>query len=194
MARIATIYYQLHSKLRLRPWSPSEVAEFVFHADDQLAALIEQLPPHLQNDADVADLFQHQEKQRQWPWIATQRTSLVMVLLYYRLAINRILQAYWLEGSTNYARARSICLSSAIGVINSAVSGHSSFTRLRSWDFAMIIFSATVTLALEVRKGENPDPQFTDAIIQSDRLLERVQSQNKLAREALSILHELKIS
>jgi hypothetical protein len=131
MARIATIYYHLHSKLRMRRWSPSEVANFVIEADDQLAAVIEQLPPHLHNDKP--DSQQDLEMERQWPWIATQRTSLVMVLLYYRLAINRILQAYWLEGSTNYARARSICLSSAVGVIRSAVSSNANFTRLRSW-------------------------------------------------------------
>jgi hypothetical protein len=56
-----------------------------------------------------------------------------VVLLYYRLAINRILQTYWLEGSTNFARARSVCLSSAIGVIRSATSGDVTFRRLRSW-------------------------------------------------------------
>ncbi|KAF2638874.1 hypothetical protein P280DRAFT_491342 [Massarina eburnea CBS 473.64] len=191
MARIATIYYQLHSKLRLRRWSPSEVANFVIQADDQLATLIEQLPPHLQNDMGYVH---HRNMEREWPWIATQRTSLIIVLLYYRLAINRVLQVYWLEGSTNYARARSICLSSAIGVVDSAVSGDANFTRLRSWDFAMVIYSAMVTLALEVQRSEEPDSQILDAIIQGEGLLKQVQTQNKLANEALIMLRELKFA
>jgi hypothetical protein len=56
-------------------------------------------------------------------------------------------------------------------------------------DFAMVVFSATVTLALEVERSEAPDSQFVDAIMQSTELLKCVKSQNKLASEALSILH-----
>jgi hypothetical protein len=132
MARIATIFHQLHARLRLRRWSPSGVADFVIQADDQLADVIEQIPIHLQNH-DTPPTKEQQELERRLPWIATQRTSLVMVLLYYRLAINRVLQTYWLEGSTNFARARSVCLSSAIGLIHSATSGDVTFRRLRSW-------------------------------------------------------------
>lgn len=132
MTKIAMIYHQLHAKLRLRRWSPSGIADFVIIADDQLAEVVDQIPQHLQNDNESlaprdADL------EHVLPWIETQRTSLAMVLLYYRLAINRILQTYWLEGSTNFARARSVCLSSAIGVIRSATSGDVAFRRLRSW-------------------------------------------------------------
>jgi hypothetical protein len=132
MARIATIYHQLHAKLRLRRWSPSGIADFVVQADDQLAEIVEHIPPHLQAEGDNTEPHGH-EIEQVLPWIATQRTSLAMVLLYYRLAINRILQTYWLEGSTNFARARSVCLSSAVGVIRSATSGDVTFRRLRSW-------------------------------------------------------------
>jgi hypothetical protein len=132
MARIATIYHQLHAKLRLRRWSPSGIADFVIQADDQLADIVEQIPLHLQANGDNTNDPGH-EFEQVLPWIATQRTSLAMVLLYYRLAINRVLQTYWLEGSTNFARARSVCLSSAVGVICSATSGDVTFRRLRSW-------------------------------------------------------------
>jgi hypothetical protein len=56
-------------------------------------------------------------------------------------------------------------------------------------DFAMVVFSATVTLALEVERSEKPDSQLIDAITQSSEILKRVQSQNKVASEALSMLH-----
>ncbi|ORY18647.1 hypothetical protein BCR34DRAFT_621430 [Clohesyomyces aquaticus] len=158
MARIATIYHQLHAKLRLRRWSPSGVADFVIQADDELATVIEQLPRHLQKD-EMQSGQAEMDSEGQQSWVATQRTSLVMVLLYYRLAGHRILQAYWLEGSKNFARARSICLSSAMGVIQSASSAAVTFKRLRSYQ----------------------------------KLLERVKSQNKLAREGLFMLQELKI-
>ncbi|CAI6338070.1 unnamed protein product [Periconia digitata] len=189
MARIAAIYHQFHAKIRLRRWSPSGVADFVIQADDELAAIIEQLPRHLRHD-EVVPNEEQITLESQFPWIATQRTSLAMVLLYYRLAINRILQGYWLEGSTNFARARSVCLFSAIHIIRSADSGAETFNRLRSWDFAMFIFSATVTIALEVQRTETPDPQCLEAIAQGKQLLGKVQFQNKLAREALSILQE----
>lgn len=131
MTKIATIYHQLHAKLRLRRWSPAGIADFVIQADDQLADVVEEIPGHLQNSNN--DPTQQDPIEQVLPWIATQRTSLAIVLLYYRLAINRILQTYWLEGSTNFARARSVCLSSAIGVIRSATSGDVAFRRLRSW-------------------------------------------------------------
>jgi hypothetical protein len=131
MAEIARIYHHLHAKLRLRRWSPMDIARFVIQADDQLAGVIEHLPKHLQRDDD-ASVEDHELEQR-LPWMATQRTSLVIVLLYYRLAINRTLQACWLEGSTNFARARSICLSSAVGLIHSATISQAQFSRLRSW-------------------------------------------------------------
>jgi hypothetical protein len=59
-------------------------------------------------------------------------------------------------------------------------------------DFAMVTFSATVTLALEVRKTSDPDPQLLQAIAESERILDRVKSNNKLAKDALSILQELR--
>lgn len=132
MTRIATIYHQLQAKLRLRRWSPAGIADFVIQADDQLADIVEQIPAHLQNTNDDPTQ-QDPNLEHVLPWITTQRTSLAIVLLYYRLAINRILQNYWLEGSTNFARARSVCLSSATGVIRSATSGEVAFRRLRSW-------------------------------------------------------------
>ncbi|PVH99935.1 hypothetical protein DM02DRAFT_493999, partial [Periconia macrospinosa] len=189
MARIACVYHQLHAKIRLRRWSPSGIANFVIEADDELATIIEQLPLHLQYDEEGATHDQ-QELETHYPWIVTQKTSLAMVLLYYRLAINRVLQGYWLEGSMNFARARSVCISSAVGMIDSANSTAGTFNRLRTWDFAMLIFSATVTLALEVRRADEQNSRFIDAITQSKNLLRTVQFENKLAREALSILQE----
>lgn len=75
--------------------------------------MIEHLPSHLRHSADTS-IYQCEELEQRLPWIATQRISLVVVLLYYRLAINRILQAFWLK-----ARPRSIRFSSAVGLAHS---------------------------------------------------------------------------
>lgn len=56
----------------------------------------------------------------------------------------------------------------------------------------MVFFSATITLTLEVRRGIQRDPRLVQAIAESERTLERVKSDNKLAQEALSILQEFR--
>lgn len=56
----------------------------------------------------------------------------------------------------------------------------------------MIFFSATITLTLEVRRSSQPDLQLVQAITESEKTLESVKSHNKLARDALSILQELR--
>jgi hypothetical protein len=63
---------------------------------------------------------------------------------------------------------------------------------MRHRDFAMVTFSATITLALEVRRAVEPDLQLIQAIAESEKTLKRVQSDNKLARHALAILQELR--
>ncbi|KAF2122566.1 hypothetical protein BDV96DRAFT_656137 [Lophiotrema nucula] len=164
MATIAIVIYQLRSKMRLRRWSASEIAMFVFQADDQLAALVERLPSHLQNDEPVTPETQARDA----------KTRLAMTILYYRLSINRVLQTHWrdwLEGSTNYARARIVCFSSAVGVIHSAVARSADRLRLRSWDFAMVVFSAAITLALEVQGSTEQISQFVEAVIAGKEFL-----------------------
>jgi len=57
----------------------------------------------------------------------------------------------------------------------------------------MIAFSATITLTLETRRANTADSQLLLAIIESKEMLGRVQSENKLAKEACCILNELKL-
>lgn len=57
----------------------------------------------------------------------------------------------------------------------------------------MIVFSATITLTLETRRTNSADSQLLLAIAESIEMLGRVQSENKLAKEAYCILNELKL-
>jgi hypothetical protein len=58
----------------------------------------------------------------------------------------------------------------------------------------MIVFSAIVTLTLETRRINPIDSQLLRATSESTEMLERVQSENKLAKEAHHMLDELKLN
>ncbi|KAH8897558.1 hypothetical protein GQ53DRAFT_837454 [Thozetella sp. PMI_491] len=131
MINISKIYYQIRYKLRLRNWAASEVAEFVFAADEQLANLISDLPAYLRFDEVATDTTRQRDLQN--PFIPWQKESLSMVLLYYRMAISRLLQVHWLDNSITGARTRAICMSSAQGLINSTLSHTSHASKMRTW-------------------------------------------------------------
>lgn len=129
MAKVAKIYYQLRYKLRLRKWRTTDIAEFVFSADEQLANLINELPAYLQFNVPPTT-SQYQDSESEFiPW---QRESLSLVFLYHRMAISRLLQEQWLDGSITGTRTRAICMSSARGLINCTLQ-MKDFSKLRPW-------------------------------------------------------------
>jgi hypothetical protein len=131
MIKVSKIYYQIRYKLRLRKWSAPEIAEFVFAADEQLANQISELPPYLQFEEVSTDATR--ERDRQYPFILWQKESLSLVLLYYRMAISRLLQEHWLDGSVTGARTRAICMSSAQALINCTMSQTTDASKKRPW-------------------------------------------------------------
>lgn len=131
MIKISKIYYQIRYKLRLRRWSPAEVAEFVFAADEQLAHLISELPPHLQFEEVSTDATK--ERDRRYPFILWQKENLSKILLYYRMAISRLSNEHGRDGSVMVARARAICLSSAKGLVNCTLSHATESSKARPW-------------------------------------------------------------
>lgn len=131
MAEVAKVYYQLRYTLRLREWEAQDVARFVFDADEQLANLITDLPSYLQCDEKSTPATEGRD--RQYPFIPWQKKSLAKVLLYYRMAISSQLQEHWLDGSTDGARTRAICMSSARGLIHSTLTETAHASKLRPW-------------------------------------------------------------
>jgi hypothetical protein len=131
MSRLAMIYYRFRYKLRIRHWPAEEVTQIALAADDELANLIGDLPPFLQADEPTTDITI--ERDAQQPWIKWQRQNLAIVFLYYRIAINRVLQQHWLQGSPNKARVRAICLSSAQAIIRSIVAKELDASKFRQW-------------------------------------------------------------
>lgn len=131
MAEISRIYYQLRYMLRLRQWKTEDVARFVFNADEQLANLITDLPSYLQSDEKQTAATE--KRDRHHPFITWQKKSLAKVLLYYRMAVSSQLQEHWLDGSTDGARTRAICMSSARGLIHSTLTETADASKLRPW-------------------------------------------------------------
>ncbi|KAI0144830.1 fungal-specific transcription factor domain-containing protein [Pestalotiopsis sp. NC0098] len=131
MARLARIYYSFRYKLRVRTWSADEITNIVLAADDELANLVGELPPFLQSDQQSTNTIDDCASRQ--PWMLWQSQSLAMVFLYYRIAINRVLQQHWLQGSPNQARVRAICLSSAQAIVRAIVNGKLDTSKFRSW-------------------------------------------------------------
>lgn len=131
MAEVAKIYYRLRYMLRLRDWKTEDVARFVFNADEQLANLITDLPLNLQSDEKPTAATE--KRDRQHPFLPWQKKSLAKVLLYYRMAVSSQLQEHWLDGSTDGARTRAICMSSARGLIHSTLTETADASKLRPW-------------------------------------------------------------
>ncbi|KAF4914525.1 hypothetical protein CGCVW01_v010608 [Colletotrichum viniferum] len=127
-------------------------------------------------------------RDRQYPFIPWQKKSLAKVLLYYRMTISSQLQEHWLDGSTDGARTRAICISSARGLIHSTLTETVDASKLRPWAITLNIFAASAVLALESLHTED---DFFIEIQQGLDFLERVQAQNLVAEKAIKFLKEI---
>lgn len=130
MSRVSVVVNRFRATLRAKAWSARQVAQIVSSADEELASLIVDLPPHLRNDEGTHHNRGVEDVQ---PWIAFQRRSLTLVLLHHRIVTNRILQGHWLEGSLKFDGSRKMCLSSAVAIIHVASSDNADFSHLRPW-------------------------------------------------------------
>ncbi|KAL1863892.1 hypothetical protein Daus18300_008041 [Diaporthe australafricana] len=186
MAEVSRIYYRLRYMLRLREWKTEDVARLVFNADEQLANLITDLPSYLQSDEKQTAATDKRDNQH--PFIPWQKKSLAKVLLYYRMAVSSQLQEHWLDGSTDGARTRAICMSSARGLIHSTLTETADASKLRPWAITMNIFAASAVLALESLHTEE---DFSAEIQQGLDFLEGVQAQNLVAEKAIRLLKDI---
>ncbi|ETS82428.1 hypothetical protein PFICI_04304 [Pestalotiopsis fici W106-1] len=188
MARLARIYYSFRYKLRIRAWSAEEITSIVLAADDELANLVGELPLFLQSDQQFANTIDDGDSRQ--PWMLWQSQSLAMAFLYYRIAINRVLQQYWLKGSPNQARVRAICLSSAQAIVRAIVTGKLDTSKFRSWAIATNVFSACVTLLLDNTSRESSYSNCRTEIDLGIAFLQRI-SHSPLANHGGRILEEI---
>ena len=125
MAQISITIHRFRMNLRYRRMPPQQV---VLQADAQLAELIDTMPSHLQPDAPH-DL----RREEMHPWIAWQKWDLSLVFLYYRLHINRTLQRCWLSAPEILSGPRSICVSSAKGIVWVTQHSNQPIAKRRQW-------------------------------------------------------------
>jgi hypothetical protein len=112
LAKIATVYYRFRKTLQTQT---DETINIVRTADKQLADIISGLPTHLQPDEPRTRWTDIRDTER--PWISWQKWDLTLVLLYYRLAINRTLQREWHVSPEKLSGQRAICLDSARSIL-----------------------------------------------------------------------------
>ena len=114
LGKLSMALRRFQERLVLTDNQKRAVASAARDADEELATIVLQLPSHLKAD-DAAD-EERFERDLAFPWIPWQKQNICVLLLYYRLAINRsILHSE--HGDSLAARgARAVCLDSAHGI------------------------------------------------------------------------------
>jgi len=130
MSQVAIHYHRFRFAVRHSKGSLEDIFPFVISADESLASFIEQLPEHLRPEEPDQKIDQPDDID---PWMSWQRGNLCVVLLYYRIVINRVLQDQWIHDPVTFARTRSICLSSAQGIIKMTKAYAQPIARHRPW-------------------------------------------------------------
>ncbi|KAF8864876.1 hypothetical protein BDZ45DRAFT_684851 [Acephala macrosclerotiorum] len=185
MIQIATIYHRFRCALRLGASTPDKISALVIDSDESLANLIESLPDHLRGGDDV--LSNNPEIDQ--PWIAWQKTNLSLVLLYYRIVINRALQDQWIQDPITFDRTRSICLGSARAMIALVRDYAGSVARHRPWATSLYLFSAAIILVVEARFHPNEEEgNYVEDIQFCVDLLRKISDQSIFATRAVEIL------
>jgi hypothetical protein len=111
MSRTARAYHRFQRALQNNQGSKLGI---VRAADEQLAELIDDLPPHLQPDMKSGV---DSELETVHPWIRWQKVEFTLVLLYHRLCLYRVLQAEWTRSPEEFASPRAVCLITARDII-----------------------------------------------------------------------------
>lgn len=183
MIAIAKLWHRFRSSLVKVRQSPDALEALVSHTDEALANIINDLPLHLQEDSTA---FELESKQ---PWIPWQRNSLSLSILYYRMAINRVLQDQWVQSPNSYARTQAICLGSAKAIV-SLVHRSTAPARNRPWAIASNLFSAAITLAVEAKFSDSETAAaYTHDVKRCITFLSAIRDRNVVAARAIEVLN-----
>jgi len=181
---VAKLWHRFRLALPKIRQDPEKLESLVLQNDEALADIIDNLPLHLQDDACIFDSITGPL------WIPWQRNSLSMSLLYYRMAINRILQDQWVQFPNSFARTQAICIGSARAIISVVDRYSATSARNRPWAIASTLFSAAVTLAVEARfsDGETAASYVAD-VRRCVAFLSTIRDRNVVAARAVEVLN-----
>ncbi|KAL2833346.1 hypothetical protein BDW59DRAFT_156847 [Aspergillus cavernicola] len=191
MARTATVVYRFRATIRSGLRSLHDIARVVRNADEELAAIIDTLPTHLQPDIDDVENEELRRLQIAQPWLRWQRYDLTLVLLHLRLRIHRTLQTQWLLSPGEYNWARTVYVSSAMSVIWINRNWDQPASMRKQWAISYHIFVSAILLLHECQSEQAADvEEYYEALQTALSLLEDVKSWNALAFHAAAILRE----
>ncbi|KAL6252394.1 hypothetical protein RBB50_000113 [Rhinocladiella similis] len=190
LCRIAVIYYRFRSMIGLGAWTTTELLGLIRDADNELALVISNVPPHLRPDERQTEATQSRNMQH--PWIRSQLQHLIRVLFYRRITINRILQSAWHSQPTVFDGPRAVCLLSARTLIYSIKRPILTVASQRSAPFNAALFSAAVPLIFEAKNcNEGLAREYLEDVDCAMELLARAAPFSSLAREAIRTLQKL---
>lgn len=107
LAKLGTTLMRFRAKTSLVHNDSQALSAIVASTDDELATIVSQLPGHLRPRIGVTEDLGEDSH----PWLSWQRENLCIVLLYYRLVINRPLcRAQEGSDSSVSDRATAVCL------------------------------------------------------------------------------------
>lgn len=112
MCKICLVVRRFQKSLALK----ASLEQTVGKHDNELAEIIAELPSHLQTVMPTTDDTRDLSEQADW-----QRHNILMVLLYYRIVINRVLKENSPHHSTAHMRSVAICFDSAHGILDRSI-------------------------------------------------------------------------
>ncbi|KAH7378037.1 hypothetical protein BKA64DRAFT_248112 [Cadophora sp. MPI-SDFR-AT-0126] len=188
MSQVAIHYHRFRFALRHSKGSLEDIFPLVISADEALASFIDQLPEHLRPEEPDQKLIHSNNKD---PWMSWQRGNLSVVFMYYRIVINRVLQDQWIHDPSTFARTRSICLSSARGIIEMTKAYARPIERHRPWPISSHLFSAAIVLLVEVRfHPSDAHDHYMSDIKSCVDFLDEIKDQSTVASRAAEILRQ----
>ncbi|RSM01270.1 hypothetical protein CDV31_011400, partial [Fusarium ambrosium] len=121
-----------------------DLGQIITESDNELAEIISELPRYFQAGYNICDEVLVVDK----GLAAWQRRNITVVLLYYRMVINRVGQQHEsVLSRTNLAQSSAaVCLNAAHGIVDVVIGLGSASSRQLIWSLLLPVFSAASTL------------------------------------------------
>ncbi|KAL4807588.1 hypothetical protein BDV18DRAFT_158807 [Aspergillus unguis] len=189
-----TIYRFQYHLARLGDDDTRILEDLVLATDEDLATIIAQLPPHLSEARGSEPSNCNNDNNDHSGWIAWQWRNLTLTLLIFRMRVNRCLQDRWPhmpDDNALLARSKAICLECATTVILLVDRNKNALSRHRPWAMTFYVFSAAMTLAIEVSSVPRVEAaEYIENIKLSLSFFEFLQDHSALAKRANDVLLE----
>ncbi|EXJ94889.1 hypothetical protein A1O1_00007 [Capronia coronata CBS 617.96] len=193
MIEIARCYHAFNMELGYVCHDETKLEALVLKSDEALASVIDRLPPHLQAGSEIEALSDSDSNggEQSLDWALWQRNSISLVFLFYRMAINRVLQQQWIRSQHSYVRSRAVCLGSARATVSLIHRYSSALARYRPWATTANLFSAAITLAVEAQFcDEHTAAAYFEDVERCIAFFADIKDQSVVAARAIATLQQ----